>query len=278
MKRKWMILVLTVAVIWLFLYMNNHWLQTTTYTVESERLPQAFAGLTIVQVSDLHDARFGKQQSKLVEKVKRQQPDLIFLTGDLIDSNRYDLARSLEAVEQLVALADVYYVTGNHEVAVNQVDEIKSALVSLGVHVLTNEAHILTKAGEQIAIAGVDDPLMRATELPEVPVSDYVDEALLHIPEDMFTLLLSHRPEVFTVYGEKAVDVVFTGHAHGGQVRIPGVGGLIAPGQGWLPDYTAGKHETGNASMIISRGLGNSIVPFRILNRPEIVVVKLKRS
>ncbi|MEK3889589.1 metallophosphoesterase [Bacillus sp. FSL K6-3431] len=278
MKRKGIIFILLIVVIWTFLYVNNNWIQSTSSTIQSKRLPSKFDGLIIVQISDLHDAVFGDKQSRLVEKVKKQKPDLIFLTGDLIDSNRYHLSRSLDAVEQLVNIADVYYVTGNHEVAVNQVDEIKDALVSLGAKPLTNETEIITREGEKMAIVGIDDPLIRATIPADKTVNTFVDEALVHVPKDIFKLLLSHRPEVFDVYEDKAIDLVFTGHAHGGQVRLPGVGGLIAPGQGWFPAYTAGKHEKGQTTMVVSRGLGNSTIPFRILNRPEIIVVTLKRQ
>ena len=276
MIRKLLQFTLFVAAVWIFLYINNNWIQTSTYIIETERVPPAFDGLTIVQLSDLHDATFGDKQSKLVEKVRKINPDLVFITGDFIDSNRYDLQNSLDLVEQLTTFTSVYYVTGNHEVAINKVDEIKDALTSLGVRVMANEAEMLTRDGNAIAIMGIEDPLMRSTEIPEVVVGESLDRAMEQIPPQTYKLLLSHRPEVFDVYINKEVDLVFTGHAHGGQVRIPGVGGLIAPGQGWFPLYTAGKHTTGITNMVVSRGLGNSIMPFRIFNRPEIVVMTLK--
>ena len=276
MKSKLLKLIIFIMVIWMFLYMNNNWLQPTTYVVESERIPQEFNGLKIVQLSDLHDATFGEKQIQLVKKVKKLNPDLVFLTGDLIDSNRYNLQNSLDLVEQLTAFTEVYYVTGNHEVATNQVKEITEALQALGVQVMSNKAKILTRNGENIVIAGIEDPLMRGMSNTEITVSESLDTAIFNIPPQTFKLLLSHRPEVFDVYVEKQIDVVFTGHAHGGQFRIPGVGGLVAPGQGWLPKYTAGKHTTGITTMVVSRGLGNSIIPFRIFNRPEIVVLTLK--
>ena len=276
MIRKLLQFTLFVAAAWIFLYINNNWIQTSTYIIETERVPPAFDGLTIVQLSDLHDATFGDKQSKLVEKVRKTNPDLVFITGDFIDSNRYDLKNSLDLVEQLTTFTSVYYVTGNHEVAINKVDEIKDALTSLGVRVMANEGEMLTRDGNAIAIVGIEDPLMRSTEIPEVVVGESLDRAMEQIPPQTYKLLLSHRPEVFDVYINKEVDLVFTGHAHGGQVRIPGVGGLIAPGQGWFPLYTAGKHTTGITNMVVSRGLGNSIMPFRIFNRPEIVVMTLK--
>ncbi|MFK4998595.1 metallophosphoesterase [Bacillus sp. N9] len=277
MKRIIIITLILIIACYLFLHINNKWLQTTFYTIESKRIPQSFDGLTIVQLSDLHDATFGKQQWALINKVKKLNPDLIFLQ-DLIDSNRYDLENSLQLIKQLVTMTDVYYVTGNHEVAVNEVEQIKHELTKLGVHVMTNEAKRLTRNGEEIVLAGIDDPLMKNQFAPHIVVDEMIDQALTGAPRGEYTILLSHRPEVFDVYIDQQLDLVFTGHAHGGQLRLPGFGGLIAPGQGWFPSYTSGKHQRGITEMIINRGLGNSIFPYRIFNRPEIVVATLRHS
>ncbi|MCR2822609.1 metallophosphoesterase [Lederbergia panacisoli] len=276
MKRKLMKLILFIAFVWAFLYINNNWLQTSEYEVKSERIPKAFDGISIVQISDLHDAAFGEKQLRLVTKVKKLNPDFVFITGDFIDSNRYNLQNSLDFVQQITPFTDVFYVTGNHEVAVNRIEEITKALEDAGVHVLMDETAEIEKAGQSILIAGVQDPLAKAIAPPEETIAESLDEILIDEQNDSFKLLLSHRPEVFDVYAIKDIDVVFTGHAHGGQVRIPGIGGLIAPGQGWFPKYTSGIHENGRTHMVVSRGLGNSIIPFRILNRPEIVVLNLK--
>lgn len=256
----------------IFLYVNNHWLVVSKHVFESEKVPASFDGLRIVQVSDLHDARFGNNQQKLIAKVKDTNPDYIFITGDVIDSNRYDLKQSLQAVKGLVALADVYYVLGNHEVASNKVNEIYEALSSLGVHVMANESTVLERDGERLAILGIEDPLMgRSTE-------EMLELATAYVPEDMLKLLLAHRPEVFSTYVNQGIDLVFSGHAHGGQVRIPGMGGLVAPGQGLFPKFTAGLYEEERTKMVVSRGLGNSSVPYRIFNLPEIIVMDLKKK
>ena len=261
-----------IVVGWLFFYVNNHWLVTTKHVYESEEIPKSFDGFRIVQISDLHDAKFGENQKHLINKVRAAKPDVIFLTGDLVDSRRYDLQNSLQAVEQFVDIADVYYVLGNHEVALNQVDEIYAALTELGVHVLSNEAVVLERDGERIATLGIEDPLMGQ------PVSASIDEALQLVDDQLFTMLLSHRPEQFEAYVEKDMNLVFTGHAHGGQIRVPFIGGLVAPSQGILPTYTAGTFEKNKTKMIISRGLGNSLFPLRIFNLPEIILVELKSS
>ncbi|WP_391206264.1 metallophosphoesterase [Psychrobacillus sp. L4] len=262
--KKWLGLLLVIAAI---LYTGNKSIKTTEITVESKKIPASFNGLKIVQISDLHDATFGKNQARLVKKIKHANPDLIFITGDLIDSNRYDLGNSLKVVEQIVSIAPIYYVTGNHEISTNDVEHIKSKLADLGVHVLSNKEQIIGKNGERIRIIGIEDPLSG------VSVADALNK--FKKTED-FTLVLSHRPETFQDYVDNQLDVVFTGHAHGGQFRIPGLGGLVAPGQGLFPKYTAGLYEEKDTKMIVSRGLGNSVIPFRVFNTPELVVVTLR--
>jgi len=268
--EKLLKIILLIVGVYVFLYVNNHWIVITERTYESEKIPKSFEGFRITQVSDLHDALFGENQKKLIEKVRNTKPDAIFITGDLIDSNRYDLEQSLTAVRGFVEIADVYYVIGNHEVAINQVDEIYDALQKLGVHILPNAAIWLERGGEKIAVAGIEDPLNGAdTQI-------MLNTAMAHVPKEFFTALLAHRPEKFDIYTKNEIDLVFAGHAHGGQIRIPLVGGLIAPGQGFFPEYTAGFYEENQTTMNVNRGLGNSGAPFRIFNFPEIVVVELK--
>ncbi len=268
--KKLLTLILLIVGLYLFLYVNNHWIVITEQIYESDEIPDSFNGFRITQVSDLHDALFGENQEKLVEKVRETNPDVIFITGDLIDSNRYNLQQSLLAVREFVKIADVYYVIGNHEVAINQVTEIYNALEEIGVHILPNVATWVERGGERIAIAGIEDPL-NGTDTQTM-----LNTALSTVPKDMFTMLLAHRPEKFDIYVKNELDLIFTGHAHGGQIRIPFVGGLVAPGQGFFPVYTAGFYEENGTTMNVNRGLGNSGVPYRIFNLPEIVVVELK--
>ncbi len=206
----------------------------------------------------------------MVKKIHQTKPDTIVITGDIIDSNRYNLQNSLDLVDQIVKIADVYYVTGNHEVATNDVDRIKEELTNRGVRVLSNETLKLELAGEAIFLTGIEDPLMG--EVASQMIADS------HVPSDAFTVLLAHRPEDFQSYVDAGIDVTFSGHAHGGQFRIPGMGGLVAPGQGYFPKYTAGIHEQDQSKLVVSRGLGNSVIPMRLFNLPEIVVVTLKSS
>ena len=266
---KW---ILALAVIIIFLKFNNEYIVTTDYTLQSEKIPASFDGFNIVQVSDLHDGVFGEDNERLVQKVANENPDVIFITGDLIDSRRYDLEQSLRVVERLVVIAPTYFVTGNHEVAVNEISYIYDRLEQLGVKTLKNETSQLTNNNDRICIAGLEDPLMGFNV--EQTLARMTDEA-----NNCYTLLLSHRPELFDMYVFEEIDAVFAGHAHGGQIRIPFIGnGLFSPGQGWLPQYTSGIFEENSTSMVVSRGLGNSGFQQRLFNLPEIVSVKLKSS
>lgn len=277
-QRRWPVVLLLLGLIIFSVYKGNTTVGVTNYTIVSDKIPTGFNLYRIVQLSDLHDAKFGENHSDVVNKVKMITPDAIFITGDFVDSNRYNLAQSLTLIEELQFVAPIYYVTGNHEIATNDTDDIKLALENLGVRVLSNEAEIITAGLEgELAIGGIEDPL--ASQLADdKAVEASINQAFKHVPEDMYTLLLSHRPEQFAVYAKQEINITFSGHAHGGQFRISGIGGLVSPGQGWFPTYTSGIHKDNDSRLVVSRGLGNSIIPLRLFNQPEIVVVTLKNT
>lgn len=277
-KPIWLLVIMPLSVLIVITYWGNSTVGVTQYTIVSDKIPADFNQYKIVQLSDLHDAKFGDNHVELVDKVKKIAADVIFITGDFIDSNRYNLEQSLLLIEELQGIAPMYYVTGNHEIATNDAERIKSALEDLDVRVLSDEAEIIRLHEDSaIVIGGIEDPLSSYEDDHEAVLAS-MNRAFEHIPDDLFTLLLSHRPEQFEVYVERGIDVVFSGHAHGGQFRIPGFGGLVAPGQGFFPTYTSGLHNKGDSRMVVSRGLGNSIIPIRIFNRPEIVVVTLQNE
>ncbi|WP_046233099.1 metallophosphoesterase [Paenibacillus algorifonticola] len=297
------IFIAAVAAIVVFLYFQNNALTVSSFQLSSAKLPQGLKDFTIVQLSDVHGKRFGDNQQRLVRKVENQQPNIIVVTGDLIDSRRGGEAESLELMAEIVKLAPVYYVTGNHEYAYARYPELEKKLLELGVHVLRNEAESIPVgsnngigAGE-IRLLGIDDPKFStigghdaeaAEQNIQAAIEDFSKisgmadtnaitkaEVGKQTENGPYTILLSHRPELFDVYVRAGMDLTFSGHAHGGQVRLPFIGGLVAPGQGFLPVYDAGQYANGETNMLVSRGLGNSIVPQRLFNRPEIVVVKL---
>lgn len=279
-KGKWLYFLIGLLLIISFFYFQNNSIVTSKFSIRSDNLPQNFNGYKIVQLSDLHSKSFGDDQSKLVEKVKKVKPDLIVFTGDLIDSDRYDEKPSLILMEKLVQVAPVYYVTGNHEWWSGKLNSLEDKLTSIGIKVMRNEAEEIAIEDEVIQIIGIDDPANGMESYADrTTTEENIKSAIEGIEEgDNFQILLSHRPEIFSLYSEYDFDVVFSGHAHGGQFRIPFVGGIIAPDQGFFPKYTSGKYNSSNTTMIVNRGLGNSIIPLRIFNRPEIVVATLNSA
>lgn len=267
MKRKRKILLLTalllLAVVAWILWADRA-VEINEWVIESKDLPAAFDDLHIAQISDLHNADFGE---RILEKLAQAEPDVIVLTGDLIDSRNTDVAAALAFAEGAAAIAPCYYVPGNHESRVSEYEELLAGLRLLDVTVLEDRSVTLQKEGQSIRLAGVRDPAFGG---------EFAQAVRTVTAGEGYTILLSHRPEQLALYAECCADLVFSGHAHGGQVRIPFVGGLVAPHQGFFPEYDAGLNEMDDTAMLVSRGLGNSIVPIRINNRPEIVVAVLK--
>lgn len=269
-KKRFFIFLLFFILLIPFSYVQNNVLTVTDIPVESQDIPAGFDGYRIVQLSDLHSKSFGDQQQVLAEKVKAQRPDVLFFTGDLIDLRRGDEENGYTLMEEMMKIAPVYFVTGNHEWQV--FEEKEKRLREMGVNVLRNESVTLQHEGDTINLIGIDDPLITGT-------AEALQTAWRTMEStDQYTILLSHRPELFPLYADADMDLTFTGHAHGGQIRIPFIGGLFAPGQGFFPDYTAGAHTIDSSTMIVNRGLGNSMAPQRIFNRPEIVVTQLKST
>ena len=278
MKRLFKILLLLCIFICLcgWVAWGNTAIEINEYTVKSERLPSAFSGFRIAQVSDLHNATFGENNEKLLKKLESAQPNAIVLTGDLIDSRRTDIEVAIEFASACTKLASTYYVSGNHE-SRGGYTELKDGLLASGVTVLENQEAFIEKDGERIRLIGVVDPDFRKNVYQTDAA--YMQETLSAFSWGAeYTVLLSHRPELFDCYVEVGADLVFSGHAHGGQFRIPFVGGLFAPDQGFLPKYDAGLYQQAQTSMFVSRGIGNSIFPFRVNNRPEIIAVTLSNA
>ena len=215
--------------------------------------------------------------AELLQILSECEPNIIVITGDLVDAEHTDIDVALDFAKEAVQIADTYYVTGNHEASLSQYDELKAELENTGVVVLEDKAMQLEYNGDDITLIGLSDPsfTLKGDMFGEVPAM--VDTKLRGLigDKDNYTILLSHRPELFEAYVNCGVDLVLSGHAHGGQFRLPFIGGLVAPNQGLFPKYDAGLYTKGDTNMIVCRGLGNSIIPIRFNNRPEIVLLEL---
>lgn len=245
--------------------------------LSSGRLPASFSGFRIAHVSDLHNAEFGAVNSILLRLLKDSRPDIIVITGDLIDSHRTDVEIALHFAQGSVKIAPTYYVTGNHEAICPQYASLKAGLDAAGVVVLEDGLVPLEQNEERIILLGLVVPnFTPGEELPGgVPAMTAAKLKELLEEENTYSILLSHRPELFEAYAASGVGLVLSGHAHDGQFRFPFIGGLFAPNQGLFPKYDAGLYTEGNTNMVVSRGLGNSVIPVRFNNRPEIVLIEL---
>ncbi|MBR6529042.1 MAG: metallophosphoesterase [Firmicutes bacterium] len=267
-----LLIVLVIWTIW-----GNSALELNRYTIESKKLPKSFDDFKIVQVSDLHNAEMGEDNEKLLALISEAKPDIIAITGDMIDSRRTDVEIALDFAKEAVKIAPCYYVCGNHELRVEEYDDLKEGLHELGVVILENEKKSIVRDNHEITIIGLNDPSFEAfatfmgeDELIEAYLKTLVED------DNNYKVLLSHRPELFETYAEAGVDLALSGHAHGGQIRLPIIGGIIAPHQGLLPEYDGGLYIKEETSMVVSRGIGNSIFPFRFNNRPEVVLIELQ--
>jgi len=246
---------------------------TTEYTVSSETLPESFEGFTVLQLSDIHGRRFGKDNGRLLKIVEKAKPDIIAITGDLADKET-EMGVIDSLLEALTGIADVYYVSGNHEWGFGRIEELKELFDKHGVTYLANDYTLLERSGESIVLAGVEDP----NAYFDMPRPDDVVERIDSEQGDCYRILLGHRNYWAEKYPRLSVDLIFCGHAHGGLVRIPGVGGLFGTGFDLFPENVDGAKECGRYTVIVSRGIGNSVPVPRLFNNPEVIVARLEKE
>lgn len=268
-KRKygtWIGVLIGTLLLFVLVCWGNKQIVVSTYFYGTKEADEADNRVRIVQVSDLHNARFGRNNARLIQKISDLNPDLIVITGDFVDSKDTRVDVAIEFASEAVRLCPVYYVTGNHEhwLDAETYATLMEELKALGVVVLENEKVLIRKEETFFYLIGLDDKHL----------SDATLKDLLEGTEHEMTVVLAHEPQYFSKYAGTGADLVLAGHAHGGQFRFPFLGGVVAPDQGLFPKYTAGEFFENNTTMIVSRGLGNSVIPFRILNFPELVCVE----
>ena len=250
-----------------FYYENNH-LVLTSYAVSSDKLSASFNDYKIIHISDLHDASFGKNNIKLIKLIKAQDPDIIVITGDMVDSKNSNINKVIDLYKELSNISEIYYVTGNHEYWLedNDLQTLFSELQKIGIHILNNEGVKVSSTDNcsYINLYGLNDK-----DLSDNTINN------LAITEDSYNILLAHEPQYFDKYASANADLILAGHAHGGQFNIPFIGPIIAPDQGFFPKYAMGEYSQNNSTMIVNRGLGNSVIPVRLFNDPEIVSIVL---
>lgn len=273
-RKTAVLLVLTALLAAGFLLWGNCSLQTTETALVSPALPPAFDGLRIVELADLHGRVFGRGRRRLLAAVRRAEPDLICIDGDLFDEHT-DLAMLPPLLRGLCAIAPVYYVTGNHEWRVPGLRGILAQMRACGVTVLQDDWRVLRRGEDALVLAGTDDPCGPAErKTPAELIADIRADA----GEAAFLLLLAHRNDQLPQWSALGVQAVLAGHCHGGVVRLPFVGGLFGTDRRLFPAWDAGLYRQGETALYVSRGLGYTNVHFRLFNRPEVAVIVLRRG
>jgi len=259
-------------------YDSNTRLITTEYELYYDNLPDAFDGYRIVLLADLHGVEHGDNNKQLVEKIEAAHPDIIAIAGDLIDRHQKSrpVDMQLEIAEtliyQLVRVAPVYYVTGNHEWDSGEVRPLLAMLEEHGVNVLRNQYRRLTIGSDSIILAGVDDP---GGPADMIRPDDFIES--IHQREEVnFMVVLNHRNYSLPLFSKHGVDLVLSGHAHGGMVRLPFTDGIIGPRYELFPTNTSGVYTLDDTKMVVTPGLGNHLGWTRFLNNPQVVVVELR--
>lgn len=281
--RKWILipilllgLLMIVGLILFVIYADNTTLQLTTYQISHQQIPAEFDGFRIAQVSDLHNTEFGEDNASLLSLLSESNPDIIVFTGDQLDSRNPDKDVVLSFVRQAVQIAPCYLVTGNHEGSLPDMREFLNQLEDAGVTVLDNEACELTRNEATIDLIGLTDASMHKlfySHGPEVSLETALEE--IAPKQEHYSILLAHNPSYLYLYERNGIDLALCGHNHGGQIRIKDQG-LISADKEILPEYDGGVYTLGDATMVLSRGLGNSLFPWRVNNPPELVIVELK--
>ena len=273
-RKTAVLLVLTALLAAGFLLWGNCSLQTTETALVSPALPPAVDGRRSVELADLHGRVFGRGSRRLLAAVRRAEPDLICIDGDLFDEHT-DLAMLPPLLRGLCAIAPVYYVTGNHEWRVPGLRGILAQMRACGVTVLQDDWRVLRRGEDALIVAGTDDPCGPAErKTPAELIADIRAEA----GEAAFLLLLAHRNDQLPQWSALGVQAVLAGHCHGGVVRLPFVGGLFGTDRRLFPAWDAGLYRQGETALYVSRGLGYTNVHFRLFNRPEVAVIVLRRG
>ena len=254
-----------------FVYWQNFTLQVEPVELFFESLPPQFDGLRVAELSDLHGRSFGKNNVHLLRTLQKARPDMICICGDLFDE-KTDLTMLEPLLTGLTDIAPVYYVTGNHEWQVKNLREILQKMRAWGVTVLENEGRVLSRGGAEMVVAGVHDPCgPYDMKTPAALVRE-----LRSAQGNDFILMLSHRNDELAMWSQLGVQLVLSGHCHGGVVRLPFVGGVFGTRRELFPEYDAGVYRQDGTTLFVSRGLGYTNVHFRLFNRPHVPIMILR--
>lgn len=268
------IIAVFLVVLTIRLYIDNNVFEVSKLIISDEEIPKSFDETIILHISDLHNKSYGTNNEILVNKIDEIKPDYIFLTGDMVSSRDTDFSIFYQFASKIGKKYKCYYILGNHELDLKNEERknIYETLENYQITVLDNESIVLDKNGEQINLYGMwYNPKYYIRE-------DFTKEKMIEIMEESeegFNILLTHNPDDFEVYADWGADLIFSGHVHGGMIRLPFVGGVISPNRTLFPKYDAGIYEHQDSELVVSRGLSRGQTGIRLFNQPELLVIEL---
>lgn len=271
--------ILTLSLVGGAILFNNKSIKISRHKIKNNKIPKEFNNFKIVHLSDFHSNSFGKDNLKLIEKINSENPNIIVMTGDMVNKYDTNFYRFLNLVEFLSKIYKIYYIIGNHEkgLSKNNMNVIIRKLEEFGVTILNNEKVTIKQNQYKINIYGIDLPMQyyRKEKNSIFNVEKFINRYMKKYREEEFNILLVHNPLYFDAYSKYNVDLTLSGHVHGGMIRLPFIGALLSPERRFFPKYNSGLYEINNKKLIVSRGLGQSKLGIRILNVPEIVSITL---
>lgn len=280
--RKFLTILITFFIV--ELYIDSNFLQVTNITIKNKKIPSNFNGYKILHLSDLHSKSFGEKNIDLINKINKINPDVIVMTGDMVNCNDVNYDSFLNLVKGLSKKYKIYYIMGNHEQSMEYEKRkvIFDFLEANEVKILDNEKIILENNNQTINLYGSWCNLRyySSSKIKEKYefTSEVMDRIMENSPieEEKYNILLAHNPNFIEAYTKWGADLVLSGHIHGGMVRMPYIGGIFSPDTMFFPKYTSGVYNVNDKKLIVSRGLGRGVRGFRFLNRPEINVITLQ--
>lgn len=274
-------MVLLLLLLCVLIYISNNMLKLTEYEVINNKIPKAFNNFKIIQLSDTHSKMFGNNNEQLIKLVDSEKPDIIVMSGDMIDGNKKEIPQAIEMFKPLYEKYPTFYAIGNHELKLNE-NELSNYFKMLennGVKILVDKSSYFEKYGEKIRIIGINYDENIKIEPNSIDKNEnfvkILKEKFNDINKDEYNILIAHDPENFELYEKIKPDLIFSGHDHGGLIRFGKIA-LLSPRRKFFPKYAYGKNVMNNTTMITSSGIGNARIPIRLFNRPEIVKVILK--
>ena len=280
------IFILIVIIPVITMIVSNKVISISRYTINSDKIPNAFDNFKILQLSDLHSKEFGNKNEELIKKIDQENPDVIFMSGDMVNSYDKNFEVFFQLVDNLSEKYSIYYILGNHEENLydDDINEIINYLKEKNVNVINNTKIELTKDNEKINLYGLGYNQKYYTQSGNKYGNDMqyteniISEVLGNVNTNEYNILLTHSPLLFEAYSNWGADLVFAGHIHGGVIIVPFLGGLLSPEEKFFPKYYKGEYTLNNSKMIVNAGLGNGRIPIRMFNRPDVSVVTLKSN